>query len=84
MGNTPPTPNTESFQSVAKDTSRTLPYHPRIKKECMQSLIANFPEALSTSETFEKINFAVMSIGCQPKDTLFASSICADEINHHS
>jgi hypothetical protein len=50
----------------------------------MRSLIANFPAALSTSDSFTKINNAVLSIGCDPEDTLFASSVCADEINHHS
>ena len=69
---------------MESSSKRTLPYHPRIKKECMQSLIANFPEALSTSDSFQRINNAVLSIGCRPDDTLFAASVCADEINHHS
>ena len=50
----------------------------------MQSLIANFPAALSTSESFQKINNAVLSMGCNTDNTLFASSVCVDEINHHS
>lgn len=50
----------------------------------MQSLISNFPAALSTSDSFQKICNAVLSLGCNTNNTLFASSVCPDEINHHS
>jgi hypothetical protein len=65
-------------------TARTLPYHPSIKKETMQSLITNFPAAQSTTESVQKINNAILSLGCKTDNTLFACSICPDEINHHS
>ena len=64
--------------------ARTLPYHPSIKKGTMQSLITNFPTALSTSDSVQKINNAILSLGCKTDNTLFACSICPDEINHHS
>ncbi len=50
----------------------------------MQSLITNFPSAFSTSESFKKINNAVLSLGCTAENTLLASSVCVDEINHHT
>jgi hypothetical protein len=48
----------------------------------MQNLIKNFPKAEFTSEALRKINHAVLSVGCTPENTLFASSVCVDEINH--
>lgn len=50
----------------------------------MESLIKNFPTCLSTSETFRIINHGILSLGCNGDNTLFASSVCVDEINHHS
>jgi hypothetical protein len=38
---------------------------------------------LSTSVSLTKINNAVLSLGCDSHNTLFASSVCVDEINHH-
>jgi len=54
-----------------------------IKKETMQLLIENFPGAMSTSDIFTKVNNTVLSLGCNPENTLFATSVCVDEINHH-
>ena len=49
----------------------------------MEFLVKNFPRCKSTSETFRIINNAVLSLGCNTENTLFASSVCVDEINHH-
>jgi len=54
-----------------------------IKKECMESLMKNFPRADSTSDAFRIINNTILSLGCNMDNTLFASSVCVDEINHH-
>ena len=61
---------------------KPLPFHPSIQKVCMQSLVTNFPGAIYTIDAFRKINNAIISIGCDPNNTLFASSVCVDEINH--
>ncbi len=52
--------------------------------ECMESLIINFPTAISTSKIVRKIKNTVSSMGYNSENTLFASSVCVDEINHHS
>ena len=61
---------------------RILPFHPSVSKQCMQSLRANFPRAEFNSDVFRKVNNALLSLGCTTKNTLFASSVCVDEINH--
>ena len=60
-----------------------LPYHSLIDKKCMKSMISNFPNAEFASESFRKINNFLLAEGLDGDNTLFASSICVDEINHH-
>ena len=68
---------------TAPSDSCKIPFHPLVKRKCMESLVKNFPRCKSTSDTFRIINNAVLSLGCNADDTLFASSVCVDEINHH-
>lgn len=49
----------------------------------MHALMKNFPKAKFTSDAFKIINQAVVSIGCNPDNTLFARNVYVDEINHH-
>ena len=63
-------------------TRKLLPFHPSVNKQCMLSLIHNFPKAEFNSEAFRKINNALIQQRCTPENTLFASSVCVDEINH--
>jgi|NOAtaT_7_FD_contig_61_249549_length_631_multi_1_in_0_out_0_1 hypothetical protein len=49
----------------------------------METLISNFPKAEFTSDVYKKVNQAVLSLGFTPDNTLLASSVCPDEINHH-
>lgn len=48
----------------------------------MQSLKENFPKARFNSEAFKRINDVLMQLNCNGTNTLFASSVCVDEINH--
>ena len=65
------------------EQKQQIPYHPNISENCMKMLIKSFPNAKFTSEAFKKINQVILSLGCHPENTLFASSVCVDEINHH-
>jgi len=49
----------------------------------MQSLVNNFPNAEFASESFRKINNFLLAEGMTRYNTLFSSSVCVDEINHH-
>jgi hypothetical protein len=49
----------------------------------MESLIKNFPNAIFTIDAKVKVNNALLSLGINPSNTLLASSVCVDEINHH-
>ncbi len=42
----------------------------------------NFPGALFSTDVFTQINNTLLQLGCSPDNTLFASSVCVDEINH--
>jgi hypothetical protein len=48
----------------------------------MQSLRDNFPQARFNSDAFKRINDVLLQLKCTDDDTLFASSVCVDEINH--
>jgi len=76
----------ESKKSNQESTSRKdrkLPFHPCVSRKCMETLISNFPKAEFTSDVYKKVNQAVLSLGFTPDNTLLASSVCPDEINHH-
>jgi len=62
---------------------RTLPFHPCVSRKCMENLITNFPKAEFTSDIVKKVNMALLSAGFTADNTLLASSVCSDEINHH-
>ena len=49
----------------------------------MKNLLKNFPGAMFTSEAFTHINNTLLDMNCIPSNTLFASSVCVDEINHY-
>jgi hypothetical protein len=48
----------------------------------MKNLIKNFPGAVFSSTAFTQINNTLLSLGFTDDNTLFASSVCVDEINH--
>lgn len=88
MGTAPVTSRKDGLVTISLapkqlNTQKSLPYHPNVTKKCMNSLIKNFPKAEFTAEVFRKINLATLSLGCTSQNTLFASSVCSDEINHH-
>jgi hypothetical protein len=49
----------------------------------MKSLMTYFPNAEFANESFKKINNFLLAEGLHSKNTLFASSVCVDEINHY-
>ena len=86
MGNSSSQPAVEVHLTVSQTApshSARLPFHPLVKRECMESLVKNFPRCKTTTDTFKWINNAVLSLGCTSANTLFASSVCVDELNHH-
>ena len=48
----------------------------------MKYLIKNFQGAMFTTDAFTQINNDLLEMNCTPQNTLFASSVCVDEINH--
>jgi hypothetical protein len=48
----------------------------------MKNLMKNFPGAIFSTEAFIQINNTLLQMNCTPENTLFASSVCVDEINH--
>ena len=65
------------------DSQMRVPYHPSVRKETMQRLIKHFPDALFALEANQRVNFALLKEGSRPRNTLFACSVCPDEINHY-
>ena len=60
-----------------------MPYHPSVKKETMMKIKKYFPRAQFAIELHQRINFALLKEGSRPSNTLFACSVCPDEINHY-
>ena len=50
----------------------------------MESLINNFQNAEFAGDSFKKINNILLAKGFEVNNTLFASSVCVDEINHYN
>ena len=48
----------------------------------MKNVIDNFPNSEFASESCRKINNFLLAEGMNADNTLFASSVCVDEINH--
>ena len=72
------------FASRAFSTAEaTLPFHPMVKKNTMARLIQYFPDAQSAHDVNEKINYCLINEGSTKRNTLFAASVCPDEINHY-
>ena len=61
-----------------------IPYHPAIKKATMLRIRKHFPRAAFTMELHQRINFALLKEGSRRDNTLFACSVCPDEINHYT
>ena len=61
----------------------TVPYHPSIKRDTMLKIKKYFPQAQFAIELNQRINFALLKEGSRPSNTLFACSVCPDEINHY-
>ena len=49
----------------------------------MQRIRKYFPRAQFALEVKQRINFSLLKEGGQPSKTLFACSVCPDEINHY-
>ena len=60
-----------------------MPYHPSVKKETMFRIRKSFPTAQFAVECHQRINYALLREGSRPSNTLFAASVCPDEINHY-
>jgi len=54
-----------------------------IPEKSMKNLITYFPRAEFASDAYRKCNNILLAQGLHSKNTLFASAICVDEINHY-
>lgn len=66
-----------------RESQTATPYHPSVKKETMTKIMKHFPMAQFAVELNQRITFTLIKEGSRPKNTLFAASVCPDEINHY-
>ena len=72
-----------SSNSLENEDETLTPFHPAVKKETMQKIRRYFPGAQFAIELKQRINFSLLKAGGRPSSTLFACSVCPDEINHY-
>ena len=68
---------------IAEPKIEDVPYHPSVDKKTMFKLKRYFPQAQFSLDCHQRINYALLREGSRPANTLFACSVCPDEINHY-